>query len=89
MKRLCVGDIDPVEKGKQVQQADERKNMPVDAGHHLLFGGMRWTFDAELVILGADVAILKAIPVKASWRCPAFLAADDSIAVWTGVALRC
>lgn len=70
MERLCVGNVDTIEKGQQVQQADEGQNVPVDARHHLFLGRMRRTHDTELVVLvgtAGSIAIFQTVSVEARW----------------------
>lgn len=68
-KGLCVGDVDAVQEGEQVQQADEGQDVPVDAGHELPLRGVRRADDAELVVPlpggggGVVVVLQAAVPV--------------------------
>lgn len=50
-KGPCIGDVDPVEEGQEVQDADEGEHMDVDLGLELLFGGVRRAPDTELIVV--------------------------------------
>lgn len=60
---LGVGDVDTVQEGEQIQQADEGQEVPVDAGYELPLGGVRRADDAELVVLAAGA--VQSVPMEA------------------------
>ena len=56
MERPGVGDIDAVQEGQEIQDAQKWDQTPVDAGDHLPLRGVRRAADLELIILGVRSA---------------------------------
>ena len=48
---ICIGNVNTVEERQQVQDAQERYDVKVDASHELALSRMRWTFDLQIVVV--------------------------------------
>lgn len=88
-----VGDVDAVEEGQEVEDAEEGDDVPVDARDQFALGGVRGAWDGQVGVVGVVVVVVVVVVAEGAssrvglgvglfvegcgWRCW-FLSAEEA-----------